>query len=70
MLHLVAVLIRAVVTSSFVTALVAWLGKLLTRAVARQLQVPETLVHAAGLYLYARIDTFERHLLHGLLGWR
>lgn len=70
MLHLVAVLIRAVVTSSIVTALVAWLGKLLTRAVARQLQVPETLVHAAGLYLYARIDTFERQLLHGLLGWR
>jgi hypothetical protein len=70
MLHLVAMLIRAVVTSRVVTALVAWLGKLLTRAVARQLQVPETLVHTAGLYLYARIDTFERQLLHGLLGWR
>jgi hypothetical protein len=70
MLHLIAALTRAVVTSSIVTALVAWLGRLLTRAVARQLQVPEALVHAAGLYLYARIDVFERQLLHGLLGWR
>lgn len=70
MLHLIAALIRAVVASSTVTALVAWLGKLLTRAVARQLQVPDALVHAAGLYLRARIDTLERQLLHGLLGWR
>lgn len=70
MLHIVAMLIRAVVTSRVVTALVAWLGKLLTRAVARQLQIPEALVHATGLYLCARIDSFERQLLHGLLGWR
>jgi hypothetical protein len=68
MLHLVAMLIRAVVTSRVVTALVAWLGKLLTRALARQLQIPEALVHSAGLYVYAQIDTFERQLLHGLLG--
>lgn len=70
MLHLVAAAIRAVVTSSIVTALVAWLGKLLTRAVAQQLQIPEALVHGAGLYLHAQIDTFERQLLYGLLGWR
>ena len=70
MLHLAATLIRAVVTSSIVSAIVTWLGKLLTRAVARQLQLPDALVHAAGLYLYARIDTFERQLLHSLLGWR
>jgi hypothetical protein len=70
MLHLIAALIRAVVTSSIVSAIVTWLGKLLTRAVARQLQLPDALVHAAGLYLYARIDTFERQLLHSLLGWR
>jgi len=70
MLHLIAALIRAIVTSSIVTALVAWLGKLLTRAVARQLQVSEALVHTAGLYLHAQIDTFERRLLHRLLGWR
>jgi hypothetical protein len=68
MLHLVAPLIRTIVRSSIAIAVVAWLSKLLTRALARQLQVPEALVHSAGLYVYAQIDMFERQLLHGLLG--
>jgi hypothetical protein len=68
MLPLLAALIRTVATSSITSALVGWAGKLVTRAVARQLQVPEALVHLAGLYLYAQIDTFERQLLHSVLG--
>ena len=68
MLHLITPLIRTIATSSMTTALIAWLGKVLARAVARQLQVPEALVHSAGLYVYAQIDLFERQLLHGLLG--
>ena len=68
MLHLLTALIRTIVTSSLATAGVAWLGKLLARALARQLQVPEALVHDAGCYVYAQIDSFERQLLRGLLG--
>ena len=70
MLHFPAALIRTIVTSSVTTAFAAWAGKLLARLVARQLQMPEALVHAAGHYVYARIDAFERQLLHSLLGWR
>lgn len=68
MLHLITPLIRTIAASSMTTALIAWLSKLVARAVARQLQVPEALVHSAGLYVYAQIDTFERQLLHSLLG--
>jgi len=66
MLHLVAALIRTIVTSTIVTAFAAWAGRLLARIVARQLHVPEALVHDAGRYVYARIDHFERRLLRSL----
>lgn len=68
MLPLATTLIRTLASSSITTACIAWFGKLLARVVARQLQVPEALVHDAGRYGYAQIDLFERQLLHGLLG--
>ncbi len=47
---------------------VTWIGKFVARIVARQLQVPETLVHDTGFYIYTRVDLFERALLSGLFG--
>ena len=70
MLPLLAALIRTIAASSITTICAAWAGKLLARILARQLQVPEALVHDAGRYVYAQIDSFERQLLHGLLCWR
>jgi hypothetical protein len=67
MLPLLIATVRRVATSPVPTACLAWSGKLITRMVARQLQVPETLVHDAGRYIYARIDSFERRLVHDLL---
>jgi hypothetical protein len=46
---------------------VAWLARLLTRIIARQLQLPEALVHATGLYIYSRVDAFERSMLKSLI---
>jgi hypothetical protein len=68
MLPLVIALTRTVASSSITTTCTAWLGKFFARAIARQLQVPEALVHDTGRYVYARIDLFERQLLSGLLG--
>ena len=68
MLPLLTSLIHIIISAPLTTAVVSWLGRLIARAVARQLQVPEALVHEAGRYVYARIDCFERQLLHGLIG--
>ena len=68
MLPLVIPLIRAVATCPLTTAGTTWLGRFSVRVVARQLQVPEALVHDAGFYIYTRIDLFERALLSGLFG--
>jgi len=68
MLPLVIPVIRTVASSSLTTACAGWIGKLFARVIARQLQLPETLVRDAGCYVCARIDLFERALLHGLLG--
>lgn len=65
MFHLVA-LIRALICSQRFAALTAWLGRLAGRVLARQLQMPEALVHETGLYLYRRVDAFERRLLRQL----
>ena len=65
MLHLAA-LIRTVIASRVVATFAAWIGRLLARLVARQLQVPEALVHDLGRYLYAQVDSFERRLLQSL----
>jgi len=67
MLPLVISIFRAVATSSLATACTGWLARFLAHVVARQLQVPETLVRDAGFYVYTRIDLFERALLSGLL---
>jgi len=45
------------------TLIGSWLMRLSTRLLARQLQVPEPVVRAAGFYLYARLDAWERRLL-------
>ena len=66
--HLHIAMLRAVVTSPLIAHGTAWLGRLATRVLARQLQVPEAVVYSAGFYLYACIDTFERQLLQLLLG--
>jgi len=68
MLPLIVPVVRTIASSSLTTACAGWIGKLFARVIARQLQVPETLVRDAGFYVYARIDLFERALLHGLLG--
>ena len=68
MLPLVITLIRTVAASALATALIAWSGKFVARIVARQLQVPETLVRDTGRYVYAQVDLFERALLSGLFG--
>jgi hypothetical protein len=68
MLHLLIALIRTVIASPLAAACAAWFGHLLTRLVARQLKVPEALVHDAGRYLYACVDTFERRLLRSMTG--
>ncbi len=67
MLPLLTIAIR-VASSPVTTTCLSWLGKLIARIVARQLQVPEALVHDAGRYVHAQIDTFERQLWRGLLG--
>jgi len=67
---LLFVVLRAALTSRLATRCVAWFGRLITRALARQLQLPEALVHDGCLYLYSRVDLFERRLLDGLLGRR
>jgi hypothetical protein len=61
-------LIRGAITSPLATRSIAWIGRLITRALARQLQMPEPLVRDGCLYLYSRVDLFERRLLHSLLG--
>ena len=65
--HLIVALIRTLITSPVTAICVAWLGRLLTRTLARQLQMPEAVVRDAGLYLYACVDGFERQLLQVLL---
>jgi hypothetical protein len=60
--------VRILVSSPVTTACLAWSAKLIAKILARQLQVPEALVHDAGRYAFAQIDTFERQLLAGLLG--
>ena len=66
--HLLVALIRRLAASPLTALCVACLARLITRILARQLQMPEALVHDAGRYLYARVDTFERQLLYRLLG--
>jgi hypothetical protein len=68
MLPLVITLIRTVAASALATAVIAWSGRFVARLVARQLQVPETLVHDTGRYVYAQVYLFERALLSGLFG--
>jgi hypothetical protein len=67
MLPLLLALIRTFASSPITTACVAWLGRLVTRLLARQLQMPEALVHNTGLYVYASIDSIERRLLRTVL---
>ena len=62
--------LRTLVASPMTTACLAWSAKLIARILARQLHVPEALVHDAGRYVYAQIDSLERALLTGLLGRR
>ena len=57
---------RSVTTSPAATACLAWLAKMIAKILARHLQMPEALVHDAGRYVHAQIDTFERQLL---LSW-
>jgi hypothetical protein len=61
-------LIRALPASPLAAYCIAWLGRLVTRALARQLHVPEAVVYSAGLYIHACVDTFERQLIQLLLG--
>jgi hypothetical protein len=63
-------LIRAAIASPLATSCATWIGRLITRALARQLQMPEPLIRDGCLYLYSRVDLFERRLLHSLLGSR
>ena len=70
MLPLVALAVRNLVASPVTTACLAWSGKMIAKILARQLQLPEAVVHDAGRYVYAQIDSFERALLSGLLGKR
>jgi hypothetical protein len=67
MLPLLIATARTVAASPIAAACLSWSGKLIARLVARQLQVPEALVHDAGRYIYAQIDSFERRLKHDLL---
>jgi hypothetical protein len=67
---LLFVVLRAALTSRLATTCAAWFGRLITRALARQLQLPEALVHDGCLYLYSCVDLFERRLMRGLLGRR
>ena len=62
MLHLLA-LVRAAASSPRYATLIDWIGRLVTRALARQLQMPEILVRETGLYLYRRVDSIERRVL-------
>ncbi len=68
MLVLLALAVRTLVASPITTAGLAWSARLAANILARQLQVPEALVHDAGCYVYAQIDSLERALLKGLLG--
>ena len=67
MLPLLALAVRKLVSSPVTTNCLAWSGRLIAKILARQLQVPEALVHDTGRYVYAQIDSFERALLHSLL---
>jgi hypothetical protein len=67
MLPLLTLAVRTVVSSPVTTVCLAWSARLIAKILARQLQMPEALVHDAGRYVYAQVDTFERQLLHGLL---
>ena len=66
--HPLIALIHALTASPLAAYCISWLGRLVTRALARQLNVPEAVVYSAGLYLYACVDTFERQLMQLLLG--
>jgi hypothetical protein len=68
MLPLLIAAVRILVSSPITATCLAWSTKLIAKILARQLQVPEALVHDAGRYVYAQIDTLERQLLAGLLG--
>ncbi len=68
MLPLLFAAARSVTTSPAATACLAWLAKVIAKILARQLQMPEALVHDVGRYVYAQIDTLERQLKQGLLG--
>jgi hypothetical protein len=68
MLPLLTLAVCIVVSSQVTTACLGWSARLIAKILARQLQMPEALVHDAGRYVYAQLDAFERQLLHGLLG--
>jgi len=70
MLPLLALVVPNLVASPVTTACLTWSARMIAKILARQLQVPEALVHDAGRYVYAQIDSFERTLLDGLLGKR
>ena len=46
--------------------LLPWLLNLATWLVARSLNVPEPLVHAAGLFVFVRVQAFENSFLKAL----
>ena len=40
-------------------SLMRWMLNLVTRMLARSLQLPEPLVHNTGVFVFARVQTFE-----------
>jgi len=67
MARLIIASIRALPAAPLAAYCAAWLGRLVTRVLARQLQMPEAAVQDAGLYLCAYLETFERQLLQVVL---
>ena len=52
------------------TELLPWLFNLATWLLARSLNMPEPLVHAAGLFVFVRVQAFENSLLKALCPMR
>ena len=46
--------------------LLPWLLNLATWLLARSLNMPESLVHAAGLFVFVRVQAFENNVLKAL----
>jgi hypothetical protein len=71
MIPIVIAAIHRLIVSPEIAACGRLLLRCATRLVARELQIPEPLVHDASRYLCARVDLLERRLLAVMFGaWR